>query len=141
MQRIGSRYVDGCRLYFSTHIPKGPGNDYVLQNKLQQQRDETCSQYCNHACVLYLLSSCKQGRPGKDPGYPLDRRLGGIQSRYGHRLEKKKTLPLPGVEPWSFSLQSDTIQEVLKLFEPANLGSKSKHARTKRLRATNRSSI
>jgi hypothetical protein len=41
--------------------------------------------------------------PGKDPQYPLDRRLGGLQSRSGRRGQKKNPLPLPGIEPRSSS--------------------------------------
>jgi hypothetical protein len=40
---------------------------------------------------------------GKDPRYPLDRRLGGPQSRSGQRFWEKNPLPLPGIEPQSFS--------------------------------------
>jgi hypothetical protein len=36
---------------------------------------------------------------GKDPGYPLDRMLGGPQSRSGRRGKKKNPLPLSGIEP------------------------------------------
>jgi hypothetical protein len=35
---------------------------------------------------------------GKDPRYPLYRRLGGPQSRSGHRGYRKNPLPLPGIE-------------------------------------------
>jgi hypothetical protein len=43
-------------------------------------------------------------RPGcfiseKSPWYPLDRRLGGPQSRSGRCGEEKNLLPLPGIEP------------------------------------------
>jgi len=31
--------------------------------------------------------------------YPLDRRLGGPQSHYGHSGEEKNSQPLPGIEP------------------------------------------
>jgi hypothetical protein len=37
---------------------------------------------------------------GKNPRYPLDRRLGGPQSRSGRRGQKKN-LPLSGIEPRS----------------------------------------
>jgi hypothetical protein len=33
---------------------------------------------------------------GKDPRYPLERRLGGPQSRYGHRGWRNNPLPVPG---------------------------------------------
>jgi len=33
--------------------------------------------------------------------YPLDKRLGGTQSRYARGGEEKKSLPLPGIEPRS----------------------------------------
>jgi hypothetical protein len=34
---------------------------------------------------------------GKDPRYPLNRRLGGPQNRSGRRGRKKNPLPLPGI--------------------------------------------
>jgi hypothetical protein len=37
--------------------------------------------------------------PGKDPQYPLDRRLGGPQSRSGCSSEEKNSQPPPGIEP------------------------------------------
>jgi hypothetical protein len=37
--------------------------------------------------------------PGKEPWYPLDRRLGGSQSRSGRGGEEKNSQPLPGIEP------------------------------------------
>jgi hypothetical protein len=36
---------------------------------------------------------------GKSPWYPLDRRLGGPQSRSGRGGEDKNSQPLPGNEP------------------------------------------
>jgi hypothetical protein len=38
---------------------------------------------------------------GKDPRYPLYRRLGGPQIRSGHRGYRQNPLPLPGIEPLS----------------------------------------
>jgi hypothetical protein len=35
----------------------------------------------------------------KSPWYPLDRRLGGSQSRSRRRGEEKDSQPLPGIEP------------------------------------------
>jgi hypothetical protein len=40
--------------------------------------------------------------PGKDIGYPLDRRLGGLQDRSG-RCGEKKNIAVLGIEPGSFS--------------------------------------
>jgi hypothetical protein len=40
---------------------------------------------------------------GKDPRYPLYRRLGGPQSRSGHRGYRNNSLSLPGIEPRSLS--------------------------------------
>jgi hypothetical protein len=37
--------------------------------------------------------------PEKDPWYPLDRRLGGDQSRSGRDGEEKNSQSLPGLEP------------------------------------------
>jgi hypothetical protein len=36
--------------------------------------------------------------PGKEPQYPLDRRLGGPQNRSGRGGEEKNSQPLPGLE-------------------------------------------
>jgi hypothetical protein len=36
---------------------------------------------------------------GKCPWYPLDKRLGGLQSRSGRGGEEKNSQPLPGIEP------------------------------------------
>jgi hypothetical protein len=36
---------------------------------------------------------------GKSSWYPLDRRLGGPQSRFGHGGEEKYSQPMPGFEP------------------------------------------
>jgi hypothetical protein len=40
-------------------------------------------------------------RQGKSPWYPLDRRLGGIQSRSGRCGEEKNSQPPPGIEPYN----------------------------------------
>jgi hypothetical protein len=37
--------------------------------------------------------------PGKSPWYPLDRKLGGPQSRSGRGGEEKNSQPPPGMEP------------------------------------------
>jgi hypothetical protein len=37
--------------------------------------------------------------PGKEPWYPLDRRLGGAQSRSGRGAEEKNSQRPPGIEP------------------------------------------
>jgi hypothetical protein len=47
---------------------------------------------------------------GKDPRYPLYRRLGGPQSRSGHRGYRKNPLPLPGIEPRSPGRPAPTRQ-------------------------------
>jgi hypothetical protein len=36
---------------------------------------------------------------GKEPQYPLSRRLGGLQSRSGRGGKEKNSQPLPGLEP------------------------------------------
>jgi hypothetical protein len=48
---------------------------------------------------------------GKAPRYPLYSRLGGPQSRSGHRGYRKNPLPLPGIEPRSpgRSVRSQTL--------------------------------
>jgi hypothetical protein len=37
--------------------------------------------------------------PGKEPRYPLDKRLGGLQTHSGHGGEEKNSQSLPGIEP------------------------------------------
>jgi hypothetical protein len=37
--------------------------------------------------------------PQGETRYPLDRRLGGPQNRFGHGGEEKNSQPLPGLEP------------------------------------------
>jgi hypothetical protein len=37
--------------------------------------------------------------PGKEPQFPLDRRLGGPKSRSGRGGEEKNSQPQPGIEP------------------------------------------
>jgi hypothetical protein len=44
---------------------------------------------------------CRALPRGKDPRYPLYRRVGGPQSRSGHRGYRKNPLPLPGIKPRS----------------------------------------
>jgi hypothetical protein len=40
--------------------------------------------------------------PGdRAPRYPLDRRLGGLQNRFGRCGVENNLLPLPGIEPGS----------------------------------------
>jgi hypothetical protein len=46
---------------------------------------------CHAPAVLYPR--------GKDPWYPLDRRLDGLQSRSGHGLEKKSSAPVGDQTP------------------------------------------
>jgi len=41
----------------------------------------------------------------KSPQYPLDRRMGQLQSQSRHTGEKKKIPALPEIKPWSFSPQ------------------------------------
>jgi hypothetical protein len=50
--------------------------------------------------------------PGKEPQYPLDRRLGGRQSRSGHCGVHKTLLLLQGIEPllfspWPFAIRTE----------------------------------
>jgi hypothetical protein len=49
-------------------------------------------------------SASRSGRftlQGKSPLYPLDRRLGGPQSRTGRGGEEKNSQIPPGIEPWN----------------------------------------
>jgi hypothetical protein len=60
---------------------------------------------------------------GKIPRYPLDRRLGGLQSRSGRGSEEKKSPVLPGIEPRSSTLNLITvlsdIRDVKLYFNPS----------------------
>jgi len=47
----------------------------------------------------------------KHPRYSLDRMLGGLQSRYGRGDEGK----IPGIEPWSSSLQPLNYTDICQL--------------------------
>jgi hypothetical protein len=38
---------------------------------------------------------------GKEPQYPLDRRLGALQSHSGRGGEEKNSKPLLGIKPWN----------------------------------------
>jgi hypothetical protein len=58
-------------------------------------------------CILDLSTRCRRVvsftfrplyRQGKSPRYPLDRRLGGPQSRSGRGAEEKNSEPPPGME-------------------------------------------
>jgi hypothetical protein len=46
---------------------------------------------------VHSPAALPQGK--KSPWYPLDRRLGGPQSRSGRGGEEKNTQPPPGIEP------------------------------------------
>jgi hypothetical protein len=62
-----------------------------------------------HALVALLL--------GKHPRYPLDRRLGGPQSRSG-RCGGEKISPLRGIEPRPSSLKSIVIPTAVTILLP-----------------------
>jgi hypothetical protein len=46
---------------------------------------------------LHALAALSRGKAS--PQYPLDRRLGGPQSRSGRGGEEKTSQPQPGIEP------------------------------------------
>jgi hypothetical protein len=59
---------------------------------------------------------------GKDPQYPLDRRLGGLQSHTECRGHKKNPLPLPSIKTWSYSPKSDTaLTELPQIILPSHI--------------------
>jgi hypothetical protein len=57
---------------------------------------------------LTLASDESVSRPGHFTfeEEPLDRRLGGFQSKYGHYVEEKYLLPMPELNLDSFAIQS-----------------------------------
>jgi hypothetical protein len=72
---------------------------------------KSCCSYQEENLSLLDLSTrwgeCSVSHPSCAlPQYPLDRRLGGPRST--EEATEKNSLPLPGIEPWSSSLQSDT---------------------------------
>jgi hypothetical protein len=57
---------------------------------------------------------------GEIQRYPLDRRLGGSQNRFGHCGEGKSLLPPPGLEPWLSSSLPFAIPNELSRFKTLN---------------------
>jgi len=55
---------------------------------------------------------------GKSPWFPLDRRLGGFQSRSGRGGEKKNPQPPPGMEPQRL-IKYDKMERTENLFQVA----------------------
>jgi hypothetical protein len=53
---------------------------------------------------------------GKSPWYPLDRRLGGPQSRSGRGVKEKNSQPLLGLEPRSSNPQTLSTKYHRNLF-------------------------
>jgi hypothetical protein len=51
--------------------------------------------------------------PGKSLCYPLDRRLGGPQSRSGRGGEEKNSQPPPGIEPWNSDRPISRLLDVI----------------------------
>jgi hypothetical protein len=54
---------------------------------------------------------------GNSPSYPLDRRLGELQSRSGHGGEEKNSQPLPGLEPPIIQLVAQSYTTKLPLLD------------------------
>jgi hypothetical protein len=71
---------------------------------------------------------------GKSPWYPLDRRLGGLQSQSGRGGEEKNSQLLPGLEPPIIQLvaQRYTIElsQLLSIMSVTNKMSLTKELRT-----------
>jgi hypothetical protein len=57
---------------------------------------------------------------GKSPWYPLDRRLGGPQSRCGRNEEEKNSQPLAGIQ----LLNSDRLAHSQSLYRRSYPGSR-----------------
>jgi hypothetical protein len=97
---------------YSSWLPLMPSEAGSLKKKVKLSRytpwgERMYSSYSFLTSALdggeWSASASRPGRalpPGKEPRYPLDRRLGGPQSRSGRRGEKKN-LPLSGIEPRS----------------------------------------
>jgi hypothetical protein len=83
---------------------------FLVKVKLSCYRHAGGKRERKYYSYSFLTSALDRGewsasRPGrtllseKDPRYPLDRRLGGLQIWSGHRSYRKRPLPLPGIEP------------------------------------------
>jgi hypothetical protein len=68
------------------------------------------------SCQLHAPAALPQG---KRPWYPLDRRLGGPQSRSGRGGEEKNSRPLSGIEPWNPDRPARSLPIILT--EPSRL--------------------
>jgi hypothetical protein len=81
----------------------------ALKVKLSHQDHEgTKGERSNSSYSLFTLALDGHAQAalcpcGMDPRYPLDSRLGGPQRWSEHRGSRKNPLPLPGIEPWSYS--------------------------------------
>jgi hypothetical protein len=72
----------------------------LLEGALGEWRYSSTHSWPRHLMdVIGQLHAPAALPPGKSPWYPLDRRLGRLQSRSGHSDEEKNSHPLPGLEP------------------------------------------
>jgi hypothetical protein len=94
-QKLSCKFNPGS-YFFNMKINKA-----VLLQSCRRQEGEECSSYSFLSSILdggQWLASCyvRALASGKQPWYPMYRRLGGFQSWSGHRGQNKNPLPLPG---------------------------------------------
>jgi hypothetical protein len=86
------------------YIPKQQSSPATLHDGAWGERRYNSFSFLTSALDGGEWATSRLGRAlsrGKDPRYPLYRRLGGPQSRSGHRGYRKNPLLLPGIEPRS----------------------------------------
>jgi hypothetical protein len=97
-----------CRKADSPQFPSQKGNVKLFLLNKNHTMESCRGNGCIAPCILYLGTRWRwvvsfTPRPlypkGKSLSYPLDRRLGGPQSRSGRGGEEKNSQPLPGLEP------------------------------------------
>jgi hypothetical protein len=97
--------------------------DFTIKVKLSRYRHACDKEERIYSSYSFLTSaldrvSCQRHAPvtlyprEKEPRYPLYRKLGGPQSRFGHRGYKKYPLPLPWIKTPVFQLEIKTLSEM-----------------------------
>jgi hypothetical protein len=58
---------------------------------------------------------------GREPKYPLNRRLGGLHNRSGRFREQKNILPLLGFYPWIYQLLTPSLYQIYYSSSPHSI--------------------
>jgi hypothetical protein len=97
---------------FAVLAPGGQSGNFWIQPRLLQFHTNRCG-ILNMSTNGDRWSASRTGcftLRDKSPRYPFGRKLGRPPIRYGHSGgEKKISMPLPGITPWSSSLYIVTV--------------------------------